>query len=480
MTAMPTQSLPLAPTDGPENGPESVSALNARVARLLRAEIGRVSVLGEISNLRLIARSGHRYFVLKDAGAAINCALFASNARRLGFEPGDGQQVVASGRVDLYQERGDYQLVVDRLEPAGAGALQQAFEALKRRLHAEGLFDRSGKPIPPRLPHRVGVITSPGTAALHDVLAVLRQRCPALPVIVYPAAVQGGEAPPQLRAALATAIARAEVDVLLLVRGGGSLEDLWAFNDEALTRAVATSPIPIITGVGHEIDVTLVDFAASLRAATPSAAAEQVAPDTAALLNRVGQQRQRLVMGWQQRQQRERQHLVALQRALTAHAPERTVERHQQTLDLLAERLLHGWNRQWRWQAARWQGLQARMEPLHPVPRLMRRRERLLELNERLRKGIGRALPSPRQRLTSLSQRLRQRPEIELVQSRQRLEALRQRLELANPRQILSRGYALVLDDAGQPLTSAHQARVGQGLALQLRDGQLGVQVTRA
>ncbi|RLA31329.1 MAG: exodeoxyribonuclease VII large subunit, partial [Gammaproteobacteria bacterium] len=261
------------------------SRLNLEARTLLEGHFPLLWIEGELSNLARPA-SGHLYFSLKDARAQVRCAMFRNRNRALRFRPANGQQVLLRARAGLYEGRGEFQLIVESMEEAGHGALQRAYEELRGRLTDEGLFDEALKRPLPTLPRQIGIITSPSGAALHDVLHVLARRFPAIPVVLYPATVQGDEAPNALRAALATAIRRAECDVLLLARGGGSLEDLWAFNDEALARAIRACPIPVVSGIGHETDFTIADFVADLRAPTPSAAAEAISPDGAAWTHR--------------------------------------------------------------------------------------------------------------------------------------------------------------------------------------------------
>ncbi len=259
----------------------AVSEVLRGLAALLEERVGRLWIAGEIGDLRRPA-SGHLYFTLKDAEGTLRAALFRGDARRLAFDPEDGLEVLAYGDLTVYPLRGDLQLIVRHLEPRGAGALRLAFEQLRRRLDAEGLFAPERKRVPPRVPERIGIVASLESAALRDVLQVLGRRCPAIPVRIAGTRVQGVGAPEEIAAALELA-GRAGVDVILLVRGGGSLEDLQAFNTEAVARAIAAAPVPVVTGVGHEIDLTIADLAADLRAPTPSAAAELAAPDRAAL-----------------------------------------------------------------------------------------------------------------------------------------------------------------------------------------------------
>ncbi|MGL6431456.1 exodeoxyribonuclease VII large subunit, partial [Aeromonas caviae] len=245
---------------------------------ILEQDLGLVWLTGELSNLAMPS-SGHWYFSLKDMSAQVRCAMFKGNNRRVPFRPQDGMQVLVQARVSLYEPRGDYQLIIESMQPAGDGMLALRFEELKRRLGAEGLFDEGRKRPLPREPRAVGLVTSATGAALHDMLTVLERRAPDLPVFIYPTQVQGSAATAQIVSAIMLANRRAEVDVLIVGRGGGSLEDLWCFNEEAVARAIAGSAIPVVSAVGHEVDVTISDFAADLRAPTPSAAAELVAPD---------------------------------------------------------------------------------------------------------------------------------------------------------------------------------------------------------
>src|ERR1700686_2721470 len=271
----------------------SVSKLNREVRLLLESGVGQVWVQGEISNLARPS-SGHWYFSLKDRDAQLRCAMFRARNGQCRFTPREGQAVVAYGRVSLYEPRGDYQLLIEHLDDAGFGALRRSFDELKVRLAAEGLFATEHKRKLPLVPRRIGVITSPTGAAIRDVLHILARRFPAAAVLVYPVPVQGASAAPAIVAALDLASARAECDVLILTRGGGSLEDLWAFNDERVARAIYRCAIPVVTGIGHEIDFTIADFVADLRAPTPSGAAELVAPDGRAWLHKLSQLGQRL------------------------------------------------------------------------------------------------------------------------------------------------------------------------------------------
>jgi exodeoxyribonuclease VII large subunit len=293
----------------------SVGQLNRAVAGLLERSFPMVWVAGEISNLTRAA-SGHWYFSLKDAQASVRSVMFRGRNQHVPFVPANGDRVEVRAQVSLYEARGDFQLNVEQMREAGAGDLFQQFLRLKARLEAEGLFEASRKRSLPPQPRCIGIVTSPQAAALRDVLTTLARRAPQVPVVLYPASVQGAQAPAELRRALAAAAARAECDVLLLVRGGGAIEDLWAFNDEALARAIAASPIPVIAGVGHETDFTIADFVADLRAPTPTGAAMSAVPDRAELLGTLERDRRRLVLAWQRQLEQREQRLDVATRLL--------------------------------------------------------------------------------------------------------------------------------------------------------------------
>ncbi len=316
----------------------TVSRLNQAVRTLLEGSFPLLWVQGEISNLSRPA-SGHLYFSLKDERAQVRCALFRNRARLLPAPLANGQQVLARVRPGLYQPRGDFQLLVEHLEEAGAGALRLAYEALRLRLQEEGLFRNEHKQPLPTLPGRIGVITSPSGAALRDVLSVLQRRFSALPVLIYPTPVQGEGAGVQIAQALELACQRQDCDVLLLVRGGGSLEDLWAFNEEVVARAIHGCTIPLVCGVGHETDVTIADFAADLRAPTPSAAAELVSPNQEEWLQQTQQLRQRLYTSICYRLSLQQQSLHGLKQRLEHQHPGRRLQDQSQRLDEWEQRL---------------------------------------------------------------------------------------------------------------------------------------------
>lgn len=295
----------------------TISELNQMVRSLLEDAFPPLWVEGEISNFSCPS-SGHWYFSLKDSGAQIRCAMFQGRNRAIGFQPENGAHVLVRGRISLYEPRGDFQLIADFMEEAGDGALRRAFELLKERLATEGLFDPAHKKPLPALPNAIGVVTSPTGAAIRDILSVLKRRFPSIPVIIYPTAVQGNQAAQQIAQAIQIANIRQECDVLIVARGGGSLEDLWSFNEENVARAIYASEIPIVSAVGHEIDFTIADFVADQRAPTPSAAAELVSPDKAEWLQQLNKLARNLI------------------RQIDTH-----IERHQQTLAHLIKRLRH-------------------------------------------------------------------------------------------------------------------------------------------
>jgi exodeoxyribonuclease VII large subunit len=411
----------------------SVAALVQAVADVLAARFSPCAVRGELSGFSRAA-SGHCYFNLKDANggvALLRCAMFRRAAALLDFVPEDGQLIELRGRLGVYEPRGELQLVVESMQRAGAGALYEQFLKLQARLEAEGLFDTSLKRPVPAFPRSVGVVTSLGAAALHDVLTTLARRSPHVHVLVYPSSVQGVDAPAALCAALGLAGQRNEVDTLILCRGGGALEDLWAFNDERVVRAVRASPIPLICGVGHETDVTLADFAADLRAPTPTAAAELAAPDTQSLLNALGAAAELL--------QRRVHHML---------------DGRAQRLDTLSLRLTR------------------------PAEAMRRRAQRLDLLAHRLASATRRTVEQRRSHAGHLQARLVRATSVLGSAWAQRLAALDARLTALDPRHVLARGYAWLSDATGQPVSSVVGLDVGAVLQARLVDGAASVEVT--
>lgn len=432
MTEVPdsmTPSMRPSPTSGVQWW--SVGTLLRTIAGCLDARFNPVAVTGEISGYSRAA-SGHCYFFLKDSQGQVRCAMFRRAAGLLDFPPRDGQRVELRGRLGVYEPRGELQLIVESMRQAGQGDFYEQFLALKARLEAEGLFSPDRKRPLPLSPKAVGVVTSLGAAALHDVISALRRRVPHIAIVIYPASVQGIQAAGELRTALETAAVRREVDVLLVVRGGGAMEDLWAFNDAALARTIAESPIPVVTGIGHETDFTLADFCADVRAPTPTAAAELCAQP---------------LLDWQQ-----------LQSALQARL-EDSARRQLEATWLRLDRSSATVSR-----------------PSHVV---LTSQTRLANLVQRLRYGTQAELRRHALRADGLGD-LTDRVERALAQHRRRLEQAQLRLDLLDPRLVLLRGYAWLADLQGKPLIRALALHPGQAVRATLSDGEVDLTVTRS
>jgi exodeoxyribonuclease VII large subunit len=433
----------------------SVSALNQLARAALETALPLLWVGGEISNLTR-ATSGHIYFTLKDAQAQVRCAMWRNRAQTLPFRPENGMRVEARALATLFEARGEYQLNIETLRPAGAGDLAEAFRRLKDKLAAEGLFDPARRRPLPTFPEGVGIITSPAAAALRDVLVTLKRRAPGLPVTIYPALVQGADAPRQLCEAFATAVQRSKmdsVDLILLVRGGGSLEDLWAFNDEALARAIVASPLPVVSGIGHETDFSIADFAADLRAPTPTGAAELASAGYFSALDAL---------------------------AITALRLRQSIARQLETLAQRTDRCA--------------------LRLVHPRDRLRRARENTITYEQRLRQAMTVRLGEFAHRLSKLELRLsaripattflrRQldgigerldRAALALIGTqKQRLDALSTGLRQLNPDAVLTRGYSIVRNAEGHIVRTVTGLQPGAMLAVQLAEGGVDVTVTR-
>lgn len=430
----------------------TVSQLARSVRDALEHRFPLLWVSGEVSNLT-VARSGHVYFSLKDRLAQVRCVMFRSRAQLLDGPVEEGMQVEARALVSFYEARGDFQLVVEHLRPAGLGALYEAFVRLRDRLGREGLFDEAAKRSPPSHPRAVGIVTSLQAAALSDVLTTLARRNPSIPVVVYPAQVQGAQAPEELCRALARAARRREVDVLLLVRGGGSIEDLWAFNDERLARAVRACPIPVVCGVGHETDVTIADLAADRRAPTPTAAAELVSPLRDELLARIASLAARIARcAWRELQGR-MQHVDALGRRLIH--PARRLEAQRRLLEQLELRLARASER--RAENGRWRIAQLVERSRVRLPNVAVLRERVQDLDDRARRSTARRLAA----------------------HSARLDALARALSHLGPDAVLARGYAIVRDADGRVLRDATLLAPGDAVSLRLARGAAEAEVTR-
>jgi exodeoxyribonuclease VII large subunit len=428
----------------------TVSELNRRARNLLENHLELVWVSGEVSNMTKAA-SGHRYFSLKDKDAQVRCVMFRNKAALLGFSPEDGMQVEVRALPSLYEARGEFQLGVENLRHAGLGALFEAFERLKSKLSQEGLFDQERKKALPAFPRVLGIITSPQAAALSDVMTTLKRRAPMIDLIIYPCAVQGAAAAAEIVAAVDAAASRNECDGLILCRGGGSIEDLWPFNDEAVARAISACPIPVVSGVGHETDVTIADFVADRRAPTPTAAAELLSPDRADLVLEITAQRSALL-----------------------RSVRRLLERAMQRAD------------------------QARRGLVSPNQRLGRESERLAASVNRLKRNLEDAMRTRRWLITRSLQSLRSlRPDLagmagrrkllatQLVQARRRrsdalahqVAQARDALGLLNPQRILERGYSIVQTAQGEVVRRSEQTPAGTGLNIQFAQGSVGARV---
>jgi exodeoxyribonuclease VII large subunit len=432
------------------------SRLNREARTLLERGLPALWLEGEISNLSRPS-SGHWYFSLKDEAAQLRCAMFRQRNLLARFTPRDGSHVLVRGRVSLYEQRGDYQFIADYMEEAGEGALRQRFELLKVKLAAQGLFASEHKKPLPRLPRRIGVITSPTGAAIRDVLHILRRRFCAIPVLLYPVQVQGGVAAAQIARTIRRASARAECDVLILVRGGGSLEDLWAFNEESVARAIYDSAIPIVAGIGHEVDFTIADFVADVRAPTPSGAAELVVPDSGEWLRNVLR---------------------------------------------LTSRLAAALSRKLKTQQDRASWLERRLAQLHPGVELRQRAQRLDDLEQRLIRALRADLSARRRTLVQLAAELRQHsPALRVANARRRLDSARasieaitrarveqlnkrlavaaRTLDAVSPLATLERGYAIVTDSKGTVITNAQDVRAGQLIDARLTQGSIRARIER-
>ncbi|MGE1562666.1 exodeoxyribonuclease VII large subunit [Pantoea septica] len=433
----------------------TVSRLNTTVRQLLEQEMGSVWLSAEISNFSQPA-SGHWYFTLKDDGAQVRCAMFRNSNRRVTFRPQHGQQILVRATITLYEPRGDYQLIIESMHPAGEGALQQQFELLKAKLASEGLFDQQHKQPLPEPAKQVGVITSATGAALHDVLRVLHRRDPSLPVIIYPTPVQGAEAPAAIVRAIELANQRAECDVLIVGRGGGSLEDLWSFNEERVARAIFASRIPVVSAVGHETDVTIADFVADLRAPTPSAAAEIVSRNQTELLRQLLSQQQRLEMAMDYYLAQQQRRFSRLDHRLQQQHPQLRLARQQTALFRLQQRLNEAMENRLRQSLRQQDRLSQRLAAHQPQPRLFQAQRQLEQMRYRLQQSMEKMLNRDRQRFATLAAQL----------------------EGVSPLATLARGFSVTTDSAGQVVKKTAQLQSGDTLRTRFDDGWVESQVT--
>jgi len=485
----------------PERNIYTVSRLNREVRILIERGLGVIWVEGELSNLS-VPSSGHWYFSMKDRDAQLRCAMFRQRNMSVGFIPKAGQHILARGRLSLYEPRGDFQFIIEHLEEAGVGALKREFERLKAKLAAEGLFALERKRSLPSFPRRIGVITSPTGAALRDILHILARRFPPAAVLIYPTPVQGGAAIPSIVAAIEIASARAECDVLILARGGGSIEDLWAFNDERVARAIRASTVPIVSGVGHEIDFTIADFVADARAPTPSGAAELVVPDRNACLEALARTVERLSACMRRELRSVTARFDGARLRLKLTHPGIRLTQQAQRLDEMEQRLTAFMQRGLSSINSRFEGLSLRLKLAHPGLRLAQQEQRLAGLEQRLAGAIRGALHSDRRRISEMYTRLvHQSPEHSVREYRmrhstlsgrldhaikQRLSRADHRLSLAvrtlntvSPLATLGRGFALVkrVSD-GALVTNADSVAVGDEVEARLANGTLKARVT--
>jgi exodeoxyribonuclease VII large subunit len=430
------------------------SQLNTLARDMLEASFAQVWVEGELSNVSRPG-SGHLYFTLKDDRAQIRCALFKQKAMYLRFQPRDGMQVLVRGRLTLYEARGDYQLLLEHMEEAGEGALQRAFTELKNRLNNEGVFDDARKRTLPTIVHRLAVITSASGAAVRDVISVITRRFPLMQVDILPVLVQGTEAAADIRKMLSKANASGNYDAILITRGGGSLEDLWAFNDEQLARDIAASNTLIISAIGHEIDFTLCDFAADIRAATPSAAAELLAPDKLELVARANDLQARLIQASRRHLQSHQQSADQLFLILKSLSPFLQIAQRKQRLQKTESVLSRNFSLLLQAKLMQCRQLGARLERMHPSQHLREKQQKLRYLSDAMHRASANHM---QKKISSL-------------------RGLARSLEAVSPLSTLTRGYAIIKNKDNKVLSSVHNANVGDTLKTQLHDGYLLVQV---
>ena len=429
----------------------TVAELNAEVNTLLGQGFPLLWVEGEISNL-VRPSSGHLYFSLKDSKSQIRCAMFKNRNMKLNIQPENGMKVLVRGRVGLYEPRGDYQLIAEHMEDAGVGLLQREYEALKQKLSNAGFFDYEHKKELPEYPKRIGIITSPTGAAIQDILHVLKRRSPQTPILIYPVAVQGESSKTQIEAAIRRADIDKKCDVLILARGGGSIEDLWSFNDENVAKAIYHAEIPIICGVGHEIDFTISDFVADLRAPTPSAAAELVTADKNQLLTDVIQTRlwlqQKILSELKQRLQK----LDWIDSRLQIQKPSRKIEQYKQKLDDIESRLQRKILSDIQNKKLHIKGLSLRLKSNNPTVSISDNKERLIQYRSRLHHGVK----------TSIQKK------------RSSFEIFMATLDSVSPLKTLDRGYAIVRDkNTNEMIYSVKDIYVNQHLRVKLKDGEV-------
>jgi exodeoxyribonuclease VII large subunit len=483
----------------PERDVYTPARLNREARTLLERGFPALWIEGEMSNLSRPS-SGHWYFSIKDDAAQLRCAMFRQRNLLAKFSPRDGQRVLLKGRVTLYEPRGDYQFLVDYIEEAGEGALRRRFELLKAKLAAEGLFDAARKRPLPKLPKRIGVITSPSGAAIRDVLHILKRRFCRLPVLIYPVPVQGAGAASQIAAAIRLASARADCDVLILARGGGSLEDLWSFNEEVVARAIAACSIPLVSGVGHEVDFTIADFVADVRAPTPSGAAELAAPDCNEWQRSLVTWSRRLTGALQRSNQQRAQRLLWLDRRLNQLHPGVALRQRAQRVDEFEQRLTTSLQRAIQQRSQRLLWLQRRLDQRHPGAELRQRTQRLGELEQRLERLVRQQLhrrrslvaqqwahlrhASPALRLANAKNRLLTGSRSMTTALHRRVHALQSnvsvaagRLNAISPLATLQRGYSILTDARGHVITDARTLSIGDEVEARVAIGRVTARV---
>lgn len=477
----------------------TVSQLNYSVRHLLEMELGQVWLTGEISNFSQPV-SGHWYLTLKDQHAQVRCAMFKMKSLRVNFRPQNGMQVLVRASVSLYEPRGDYQVIIESMQPAGDGLLQQQFDQLKMKLAAEGLFAQEHKKPLPAFAKRVGIITSSTGAALQDMLHVLGRRDPSLSIIIYPTMVQGKEATQDIAETIRLANQRKECDVLILGRGGGSLEDLWCFNEEAVAYAIYHSEIPIISAVGHETDVTISDFVADLRAPTPSAAAELVSRDGLEMLRQLQHQFDKAGLAFDRLWAEKVNQLEQLTLRLNAQHPAQRLAWQKHQLTQFSQRLERVVEQQFQRKTHSLSQLTQRLNAQHPSRQLEAQQLHLKRLNSRLDLQIQQYWTSNKQRWQHVLQRFERNPlplkiqqqqqiqqqleqrltyaiEKNLIHTQKRFEALCAKIDGLSPLKILARGYSITQKTEGEIVTRTNQLKVGETLITQLAEGQVVSQV---
>lgn len=432
-----------------------VSELTRKVRFILESELNTVWLTGEISNF-VAASSGHWYLSLKDNKSQARCAMFKGNNRRVRLQPRNGQQVLVRAKVSLYEPRGDFQLIIEQMEDAGEGLLRQQYEQLKTKLNALGVFSQDHKQTIPEHIHSVGIITSPTGAAVKDILSVLKRRNPNINAIIYPALVQGEYASNDICHAIAQANSRQECDVLIVGRGGGSLEDLWPFNEESVVQAIYDSNLPIISAVGHEIDTTLSDYVADLRAATPSAAAELVASDSSELLTKITTLQQRLIHSINRKNSTLLQQKNYIQHRLAQVHPEQQLRIQQQKHDELSLRLSSAMQRLMVQSALQPKQLQQRLNQLSPI-KVITKQQNVIKQQE---------------------QRLLQTMQNNLQNKRESFVHLIEQIQLVSPLATIARGYSITRGGNSQVIKSVSQVEVNDEITIQVTDGSIKARVS--